>query len=54
MNKELLPSIKYRISIHYSKVENPKSISYTTCDSIWSYSKHMCKNKLKAQSHGNR
>jgi|SRR5437867_7234776 len=32
MNIELLPNIKYRISIDYGKVEIAKSISSTTCD----------------------
>jgi class 3 adenylate cyclase len=52
VNKELLPSIKSRISIDYSKVEIPKSISYTTCD-LFGPTVNICaKINSKAQSNG--
>jgi class 3 adenylate cyclase len=50
MNKELLPSIKYRISIDYGKVEIAKSISSTTCD-LFGPTVNICaKINSKAQS----
>ena len=52
MNKELLPSIKYRISIDYGKVEIAKSISSTTCD-LFGPTVNICaKINSKAQSNG--
>ena len=52
MNKELLPSIKYRISIDYGKVEIAKSISSTTCN-LFGPTVNICaKINSKAQSNG--
>ena len=52
MNKELLPSIKYRVSIDYGKVEIAKSISSTTCD-LFGPTVNICaKINSKAQSNG--
>lgn len=52
MNKELLPSIKYRISIDYGKVEIAKSISSTTCD-LFGPTVNICaKINSKAQPNG--
>jgi class 3 adenylate cyclase len=52
MNKELLPSIKYRISIDYGKVEIAKSITSTTCD-LFGPTVNICaKINSKAQSNG--
>ncbi len=52
LNKELLPSIKYRISIDYGKVEIAKSISSTTCD-LFGPTVNICaKINSKAQSNG--
>jgi len=52
MNKELLPSIKYRISIDYGKVEIAKSITSSTCD-LFGPTVNICaKINSKAQSNG--
>jgi len=52
MDKELLPNIRYRISIDYGKVEIAKSISSTTCD-LFGPTVNICaKINSKAQSNG--
>lgn len=52
MDKELLPNIRYRISIDYGKVEIAKSISSTTCD-LFGPTVNICaKINSKAQPNG--